>query len=99
MTGGGEVQSILPPGLTCSLDKAAISFQICLIKPVVIFYAMMVTLLGNYILRIPQSRLITCINSHLSDLTHNPPGAVTHSVIFHSADKLQMKSLDFSYEI
>lgn len=44
-TGIGTAQSIPPLGLTCSLEKAAISFQIGSAKPVVIFYATMLTLL------------------------------------------------------
>lgn len=44
-TGIGTAQSILPLGLPCSLEKAAISFQIGRAKPVVVFYAMMLTLL------------------------------------------------------
>ena len=45
VTGIGEAQSILPLSLTCSLQKAAVSFQIGSVKPVVIFYVMMLTLL------------------------------------------------------
>lgn len=45
VTGIGKAQSILPLGLTCSLEKAAISFQISGIKPVAIVYVKMLSLL------------------------------------------------------
>ena len=45
VTGISKVQSILPLGLPCSLEKAAISFQIGGVKPVVIVYVKMLSLL------------------------------------------------------
>lgn len=49
-------------------------------QPVVVFYVMMLTLLWNYTLRMPQSRLIHT-NSHLSEATHNLLVAMTRPVI------------------
>lgn len=79
--GGWGVSIYLTPGPHLLIMEAAISSQMGGIKPVVIFYVMMLTLLWNYTLRMPQSRLIH-INSHLSDAAHNLLVAMTHPVIF-----------------